>query len=129
MLAVDTNVLVRILIDDPDAPKQCTAARQLAADSGTIYIPQIVQVETIWVLESAYRFSREAVSTVLNAVAGNEAYVVQRRNVFTEALRQFGASAADFSDCLILAEAGAEKTQLATFDKKLSKLSGAKMVL
>ena len=98
----------------------------MAADSGTIYIPQIVQVETIWVLESAYRFSRETVSTVLNAVAGNAAYVVQRRDVFTEALRQCGASAADFSDCLILAEAGAEKTQLATFDKKLSKLAGAK---
>ena len=32
MLAADTNVLVRILIDDPDAPRQCAAARRERQD-------------------------------------------------------------------------------------------------
>jgi predicted nucleic-acid-binding protein len=128
VLAVDTNVLVRLLIDDPDAPKQCAAARQLAADSGAIYIAQIVQVETIWVLESAYRFSRKAVTEALHALTKNEACVLQRPEVFIEALREFEASTADFPDCLILAEAREQKSELATFDKKLGKLAGAKLV-
>jgi predicted nucleic-acid-binding protein len=44
-------------------------------------------------------------------------------------LREFRVGKADFSDCVILAEARAEKAQLATFDKKLAKLAGTKLVL
>lgn len=129
MLAVDTNVLVRVLVDDPGAPKQCAAARQLARDSGAIYVSQIVQVETVWVLESAYRFDREAVTDALSELARNDAFVLQRHGVFTEALHEMSIGAADFSDCLILTEARAENAELATFDKKLGKLSGTKLVL
>lgn len=129
VLAVDTNVLVRVLVDDPGAPKQCAGARQLVGDSEAIYISQIVQVETIWVLESAYRLDRQAVTSVLTELARNEAFVLQRREVFVEALRQMSLGTADFSDCLILAEARAENVELATFDKKLGKLPGAKLVL
>ncbi len=129
MLAVDTNVLVRVLVDDPGAQKQCAAARQLVGDSTAIYISQIVQVETIWVLESAYRFDREAVTSALTGLARNEAFVLQRREVFVEALHEMSISAVDFSDCLILTEARAEKADLATFDKKLGKLPGSKLVL
>jgi predicted nucleic-acid-binding protein len=129
VLAVDTNVLVRILVDDPSAPRQCSAARQLASDCGCVYVSQIVQVETVWVLESTYRFSRSAVANALTSLAGNEAYVLQRHKIFLDALHAMNSGAAEFSDCLILAEARAEKSELATFDKKLAKLSGAKLVL
>jgi predicted nucleic-acid-binding protein len=128
VLAVDTNVLVRVLVDDPGAQKQCNAARQLASDSAAIYISQIVQVETVWVLESAYRFSREAVTGALTELARNEAFVLQRREVFVEALNQMSLGTVDFSDCMILAEARAENAELATFDKKLGKLTGTKLV-
>ena len=128
MLAVDTNVLVRVLVDDPGAPKQCAAARQLASESGAIYVSQVVQVETVWVLESAYRFDREAVINALSELVRNDAFVLQRREVFAEALREMSIGAVDFSDCLILTEARAENAELATFDKKLGKLPGTKLV-
>ena len=52
MIAVDTNLLVRILADDPDQPAQVDAARTLASQSQQVFVPLIVQVETVWVLES-----------------------------------------------------------------------------
>lgn len=58
MLALDTNVLVRILIDDTQFIDQCAAARALASAAGEVYVPQVVQIETVWVLESAYGFAR-----------------------------------------------------------------------
>lgn len=128
MLAVDTNVLVRILIDDPDAPAQCAAARRLATESGTIFVAQIVQVETVWVLTSAYRFGKSAIADALNALACNEAFVLQQRDAFVAALHEFVAGSADFADCLILAEARAGNAELATFDKKLGRLAGVKLV-
>ena len=32
-IAIDTNVLVRILVQDPTAPNQCAAARRLVTDA------------------------------------------------------------------------------------------------
>jgi predicted nucleic-acid-binding protein len=32
MLSIDTNVLVRVLVDDAEAKQQCTLARQTVAD-------------------------------------------------------------------------------------------------
>ncbi|MFA7061261.1 MAG: PIN domain-containing protein [Pedobacter sp.] len=54
MIAVDTNVLIRILVDDPGAVPQMQAARALLANDEALHVPQIVQVETVWVLESTY---------------------------------------------------------------------------
>ncbi len=53
MTAVDTNVLIRILIEDPGAVLQMQSARALLAKSEVLYVPRIVPVETVWVLESA----------------------------------------------------------------------------
>ncbi|CAG1014013.1 hypothetical protein ANAEL_04864 [Anaerolineales bacterium] len=46
MIAIDTNVLVRILVDAPGASAQMESARALLADSAVLYVSQIVQVET-----------------------------------------------------------------------------------
>ncbi len=54
MIAADTNVLVRILADDPGQPAQVEAARGLASQAKQVFIPLVVQVETVWVLESGY---------------------------------------------------------------------------
>ena len=53
MIAVDTNILVRLLTEDD--PKQTTAARSVFA-AGPIWIAKTVLLETGWVLRSHYRF-------------------------------------------------------------------------
>jgi len=64
MIAVDTNVLVRLLINDPDSQTQISLAKALLKRAKQIYVPQIVQVELVWVLETAYCFDKPAVITV-----------------------------------------------------------------
>ena len=127
MIAVDTNVLIRILVDDPDAALQMQSARALLAKSEVVYVPQIVQVETVWVLESAYCFDKSAICKILDHLLYHPQFQLQAADSFKSAVTLFNQHSADFSDCLILTESTSQKLQLFTFDKKLSRLKGAVM--
>lgn len=125
MIAVDTNVLVRILIDDPGAAFQMQAARALLANSEVLYVPQIVQVETVWVLETAYDFDKPAICKILEHLLLHPQFQLQSAEFFSSAVTLFRKHTADFSDCLILTEATTQHLQLYTFDKKLGRMKGA----
>ncbi len=56
MIAVDTNVLVRLLTGDDQ--RQASAARSLFAEQ-EIWIAKTVLLETNWVLKSLYGFDEE----------------------------------------------------------------------
>ena len=77
MIAIDTNVLVRILIDDPEEMAQTQAARKLARIAGTVYVPQIVQVECVWVLETAYHINKSDILRILEHVSENNAFILK----------------------------------------------------
>ena len=47
MISIDTNVCVRILINDASEPEQSLLARALAKTAGSVFVSQIVQVETV----------------------------------------------------------------------------------
>jgi predicted nucleic-acid-binding protein len=53
-IAIDTNILVRILVDDQNAEHQCASARALIAEAGSVWVSPTVLAETSWVLESVY---------------------------------------------------------------------------
>ena len=128
MLGLDTNVLIRLLIDDDSAPKQCLAARQLVSEAGKTYVPQVVQIETVWVLSSAYGLNRSGVEKTLSAIAHHPAITLQRPDMFNAALEHYRTSTADFADCMILVETENAGCELATFDRKLGKLPGARLI-
>lgn len=65
MIAIDTNVLVRVLVDDPGAMEQCRMARGLIALHDSLWVNQIVLIETMWVLQSRYQFEKEHIGLVL----------------------------------------------------------------
>ena len=50
MIAVDTNILIRLIVNDPGQPEQVESARHQVKKEGAVFIPQVVQVETVWVL-------------------------------------------------------------------------------
>jgi len=129
MIAVDTNVLLRILINDPEQPEQNEAARQLAEEHGEVYISQIVQVEIVWVMESAYRMAKVDIFNLLNHIHQNAAFRLQHADIFATALQDYQNNTVDFSDCIILAESRAVGLFLATFDKRLSRLPDTQKVM
>jgi len=69
MIAVDTNVLVRLLTGDD--PKQAAAARSLFAE-GPIWIAKTVLLETGWVLRSLYGFEEDAIRDAFTKLLGLE---------------------------------------------------------
>ena len=128
MIAVDTNVLIRVLVDDPDQSVQVRAAKAAIKKAGEVFISQVVQVETVWVLETAYGLKRDDILMVLETLALNSAYILEHEHIFVKALGLFRMNKADFADFIILAAAHNENITLFTFDKRLSRSSGVQLI-
>jgi predicted nucleic-acid-binding protein len=122
--AADTNVLVRLLLDDDE--EQARAARAFQRAQAPLFVSHVVLAELSWVLTSGYGFSRDKLHTVLQMLLDTRGIAVQEPEVVLSALSHFSGSRADFSDCLILAIAqNAGSEPLGTFDRRLGKLTGA----
>ena len=125
MIAVDTNVLVRLLVDEPSRPDQVTAARKLASEAGRVHVPLVVLVEMVWVLAFCYQVGKPQLLEVLAHLLGNEAFDLEAAERCTRALALFQQGKADFSDCVILAGCARRGLTLYTFDKRLGRMEGA----
>ena len=115
MIAVDTNVVVRVLTND-DPAQAATAAALLERE--TIFLPLSVMLETEWVLSSVYELDRKAVAHSLRRFLGVPTVTAEAAGRVEQALSWY-EEGFDFADALHLAsasEAGAER--LATFDAK-----------
>lgn len=126
MLAVDTNILVRLLLDDDEA--QAAAARTLQRTHSPLYLSHVVLAEMAWVLASAYELRRDKLAGLIEMLLETDGFVLQDPPVVRSALSAYRASKADFSDCLILGiAASAGAAPLVTFDdNKLAKLPGTR---
>ncbi|MEY8875324.1 MAG: PIN domain-containing protein [Leptothrix sp. (in: b-proteobacteria)] len=131
MIAVDTNVVVRLLVQDD--PLQSAKARRLfdaqAGEDGSLWLSDVVLVEVSWVLARAYDRSRVEVVTALRALASHATVQLESTAAVREAIALYEHGPADFADCLLVAQAqalGCE--QVATFDRKLRDLPGVKLL-
>lgn len=129
MIAIGTNVLVRMIVDDPGQPEQVAAARALASGAGAVFVPIIVLVETAWVLETAYKLPKSDIVLILEHLIHNAALNLESGTLCVTALHSFRTSKADFADCLILANCRQRQVVLHTFDKQLAKLQGTQRVV
>ena len=127
MIALDTNVLVRFLVED-DAAQLARARRllQKAVESNSFcYVSDVVMCELVWVLERSYKFRRAEIGQVLGRLlhAGNLAFSSSEKLV--RALEGYEAGSGDFADYLIREHARASGCEaVATFDGDLLKEPG-----
>ena len=123
MLAVDTNVLVRLLARD-DA-RQALAADQAVAKGA--WVSHLVLAEAIRILDAVYGRTAKQLIAALDLLLVHESLVLQDADGVSAALSQFRAKPMlGFSDCLVLEVARKAGHQpLATFDRALSKMGGA----
>ena len=130
MIAVDTNVLVRYLLNDDT--EQAEAARTLL-EGLTREVPGFVcrevTVEFVWVLERAYRFPRAEIADVLVELVATECLVFEAGDDVMRAALRYRQGGPGFSDLMILAAADrAGAGSLYTFDKGLARVDGASLV-
>ena len=130
MTALDTNVIVRYLVED-DA-EQAAAARALLhglTPGNPGFICREVVIEVAWVLERSYRFPRSRVAEALMGLTASDSLVVEDSDDVAAAAHRYGQGGAGFSDLMILAAAEREgATPLHTFDRRLARLRGAVLV-
>jgi predicted nucleic-acid-binding protein len=127
MLGLDTNVLVRLLIEDDAA--QTRRARKLVAEAAVsqeeLLVSLPVLLETEWVLRSRYQLSPEQILTLLRAALETRELTFEAEAVVEEALYYWQEGQGDFSDCLIFTHhrrLGCRAT--ATFDARAQRLPG-----
>lgn len=121
MIAIDTNVLVRIFVKDKDSQSQALLVQRLLQGVQTVYIPKVVQIELVWVLQSAYEYDKSSILKVLRLLDARSVFVLEDAHEFSCALSLFEQSNADFSDYLIVANCQQQDFKLWTFDRKLAK--------
>lgn len=114
MIAVDTNVLIRLLTADD--PNQYQLVYELFQRSD-VFIPITVALETELVLRYAYGFGRDDVVEALRNLFGLSNVEVEEPRRMAKAL-EWHKVGMDFADALHLATS-AECEEFATFDRKL----------
>lgn len=126
MRAVDTNLLVRLLVRDDAA--QVDAAEAFVARGA--WVSHLVLAETLWVLDAVYDRRPAQLAKAIDLLLNHKNLTLQDAEVVTSALTHFRARPSlGFSDCLVLEIARkAGHLPLGTFDKCLARLDGARVV-
>ncbi len=126
MRAVDSNVLVRLLVRDDAA--QIGAAEAFVAKGA--WVSHLVLAETLWMLDAVYERTSSQIATAIDLLLNHQNLTLQDAGVIALALEHFRARPSlGFSDCLVLEIARkAGHLPLGTFDKNLAKLGGTQRV-
>ncbi|HHI92808.1 MAG TPA: PIN domain-containing protein [Gammaproteobacteria bacterium] len=138
MIAIDTNVLLRYLLDDD--VEQSSKANHLIANKGKVLITDAVLVETIWTLRGKkYQLNKSALVNVVQALFQEPNIRFENGQVVWMALNDYinvkavKGKEADFADALIVNKAryisenqGYSFDGSYTFDRAAQKIPGAK---
>lgn len=116
MIAIDTNVLARLLTQDEPGQTRRAIALQ---EANSLYVSKTVLLETEWVLRSFFKRDPETIHRLLTHFCGIETVIVEDEPIVQQALMAF-ADGMDFADAMHLFSTGPAHT-FATFDRELRK--------
>ena len=131
MIGLDTNVLVRYVVqDDPVQSALATKLVETRLSQDTPgFVTSVTLCELVWVLTDCYAADRAKIITVIETLLATRQIRVERADLALRALRAWRATTADFSDALIgeiVADYEGEK--VVTFDRKAAKLPGFELL-
>lgn len=131
MIALDTNVLVRLVMaDDPAQAGRARGLFEAHADAdGSLFVSDVVLAEFAWVLKSRYALPREAIARALAALLANSTLAWQSRDAATAALRAYECGSVDFPDCLVATLADTHGCEaVLSFDQGMRGLPGLRLL-
>jgi len=103
MIAIDTNVMVRYVVQD-DPILASVASRIInnaLARQDAIHLSVIVLCECFWVLKTRYHFPKPHLLRFLETLQGEAGFHVENRSVLRKALEDYRKGPGDFADHLI----------------------------
>ena len=130
MIGVDTSVLVRYLVGDD--LQQSQLAQNVFNALSTYepgFISREVMIETVWVLERAYKISRPHIGSVIEGLLAAEELKIEQSGDIAWVLRRYLENKSGFAD-LMIACAGQRKgcTVTVTFDKGAAGIEGMNLL-
>jgi predicted nucleic-acid-binding protein len=127
VIALDTNVLVRYLVQD-DARQSAAAAKLIdrtITEGDALFVSDVVLCEVVWVLAGSYRVPRPEIATVLRELLRARHLVFSASDQLVRALDAFVGGKGDFADYVIREHAlAAGCAAAATFDRVLLRERG-----
>ena len=124
MIALDTNILARAIVDevnaDADTDAQQRQARALLASGQALFVPVTVIEELEWVLRGVYDLPAQEIAALLDDLLAIDHITVDRAGAVRQAV-DWHRQGVDFSDALHLAQTGL-CTAMASFDVRFTKL-------
>jgi predicted nucleic-acid-binding protein len=124
MKAIDTNILVRFLIGDDkqQAKKVYNIFKKAESEKDELFVPLLVVLELIWVLESVYEISRADILDSIREFLLLPILRFEHKSVLQQFTLSAQANKYDLADLLIAHSAKMQGCEtVLTFDKKVSK--------
>lgn len=131
MPGLDTNILVRWLVDDDAAQSRRIAAlfASLTGRDGALFVPLTVMLELEWVLRSRYGFGKPDILLAMNTLLETRELAFQDEPAIERALHAYRQGSADFADCLHAAACWTEgHSPLLTLGAKAARLADAALL-
>ena len=126
---VDTNLIVRYLVQDHE--KHAKAAGKLfdACDRGDVVIVVLpaVLAECVFVLESFYEHPRGDIASALGGLISSPGIEIDGPAIHLDALERYRKTRVHFVDCLIAATAATENMPVASFDQDFRKFTDVRV--
>ncbi len=125
MIGLDTNVLVRYLVEDHpgQAAKAAILLETHCTEDEPGFVNRIVLCELVWVLESSYGYGRPTIAATIENLLRTAELEIDATEATWLALAAYRAGNADFSDALVgRLNRSVGCTGTATFDKGAAKL-------
>jgi len=124
VIAIDTNVLLRWVLDDDEG--QAARARMIFESAESVLITDIVLVETVWTLRGKrYKATKEDIQALVISLLEEPNMVFESKQVIWSALNDFvaakpvktanGAKTVDLADALIV-----NKTKMVARDRHMA---------
>ncbi len=126
MNAIDTNILVRFLVGDDNlqARKVYNIFKQVESSKSELFVPLLVVMELIWVLESVYNIPQQEIIDSISELLLMPILKFEHSSTLQQFTKNAPTTKYDLSDLLIAYSAAAQGCESTiTFDKKAAKFN------
>ena len=131
MIGLDANVVLRLLLNDDLKQRQraVKAIQQAKVLAVRVTITLAVVLEMEWVLRSIVKMTKSQVLSVFDLLLESYDIEIDNEKVLEQALHIYANAAADFAECLFLAQYQRMGCQtMLTFDAKAARMAGVQLV-
>lgn len=126
---IDTNLIVRYLVQDHEKHAKAAGMLFAACDRGDVVMVVLpaVLAECVFVLESFYEHPRGDIASALGRLISSPGVEVSSATIQLDALDRYRKTKVHFVDCLVAATAATENMSVASFDQHFRKFSDVRV--